>query len=115
VLTTIGENDRTSTEGMVMVMVTDRARVALRGALSRSIDDAEVGLRLDVSDDGGLALYPDRAKAGDEIVKHEGNVLLVISDDISRPLDGATIDVAETPEGDRLVVSTPAVSPDGAS
>jgi Fe-S cluster assembly iron-binding protein IscA len=99
----------------VMVTVTDRARVALKGALSRSIGGTGIGLRLDVSDDGGLALYPDKAKAGDEVVEHEGNVLLLIADDISRPLAGTMIDVAETPEGDRLVVSKPDVPLNGTS
>jgi hypothetical protein len=98
-----------------MVRVTDRARMALKGALSRSFDQPGIGLRLDLSDEGGLALYPDKAKAGDEVVEHEGNVLLVMSNDISRPLAGATIDVAETPEGDRLVVTKPSGSPNGAS
>lgn len=54
-------------------------------------------------------MYPDKAKAGDEVVEREGNVLLLIADDISRPLAGAMIDVAETPEGDRLVVTKPDV------
>src|SRR5262249_61966215 len=98
-----------------MVTVTDRARVALKGALSRNIEEAGIGLRLDVSDDGGLALYPDRAKAGDEIVEHEGDVLLLIADDISRPLAGAMIDVAETPEGDRLRGSQSPAPLDGAA
>lgn len=98
-----------------MVTVTDRARVTLKGALSRHIDETGIGLRLDVSDDGGLALYPDRAKAGDEIVEHEGDVLLLIADDISRPLAGAMIDVAETPEGDRLVMTKPQAPQNGTS
>jgi Fe-S cluster assembly iron-binding protein IscA len=44
---------------------------------------------------------------GDEVVEHEGNVLLLIGDDVSQPLAGATIDLAETPEGQRLVVTKP--------
>jgi Fe-S cluster assembly iron-binding protein IscA len=98
-----------------MVTVTDRARVALKGALSRSIDVAGVGLRLDVSDEGGLALYPDKPKDGDEVVEHEGKVLLLIAEDICRPLAGAMIDVAETPEGDRLVVTKPQMPVNGTS
>jgi Fe-S cluster assembly iron-binding protein IscA len=98
----------------MMVTVTDRARIVLKGALSRTIEEAGVGLRLDVSDEG-LALYPDKAKDGDEIVEHEGDVLLLIADDISRPLAGAMIDLAETPEGHRLVVTKPQMPLNGTS
>jgi len=90
-----------------MVALTDRAKVALKSALSQSIDEAGVGLRLDVSEWGGFALYPDTQKVGDEVVEHEGNVLLLIGDNVSQPLAGATIDLAETPEGERLVVMKP--------
>jgi Fe-S cluster assembly iron-binding protein IscA len=96
-----------------MVTLTDRAKVALRSALSHSVDEAGVGLRLDVSDEGGFALYPDTPKMGDEVVEHEGNVLLLIGDDVSQPLAGATIDLAETPEGRRLVVTKPHGSSEG--
>jgi Fe-S cluster assembly iron-binding protein IscA len=88
-----------------MVTLTDRAKVALKSALSDSIDEAGIGLRLDVADEGGFALYPDTPRMGDEVVEHEGNVLLLIGDDVSQPLAGATIDLAETPEGERLVVT----------
>jgi len=96
-----------------MVALTDRAKVALKSALSHSIDEAGVGLRLDVSEGGGFALYPDTPKVGDEVVEHEGNVLLLIGDDVSQPLQGATIDFTDTPEGARLVVTRPQFPPNG--
>jgi Fe-S cluster assembly iron-binding protein IscA len=97
-----------------MVILTDRAKIALKSALSRTVDEAGVGLRIDVSEEGGLALYPDKAKAGDEVVEHEGDVLLLIGDNVSQPLQGATIDLTDTAEGARLVV-TRAQSQDGSS
>lgn len=90
-----------------MVNVTDRAKVVLKSALSRSVDEAGVGLRVEISEQGTCALFPDREKAGDQIVEHEGDVLLLIGEDVSEPLEGATIDLAETPEGARLVVTKP--------
>jgi Fe-S cluster assembly iron-binding protein IscA len=90
-----------------MVNVTDRAKVVLKSALSRSVDEAGVGLRVEISEQGTCALYPDREKAGDQVVEHEGNVLLLIGEEVSEPLEGATIDLAETPEGARLVVTKP--------
>ena len=47
------------------------------------------------------------------VVKHEGDVLLLIGEEVSQPLDGATIDLAETPEGAHLVVTKPDVPVDG--
>jgi len=40
-------------------------------------------------------------------------VLLLIGDDLSQPLTGATIDLAETSEGTGLVIMKPQTSPDG--
>jgi Fe-S cluster assembly iron-binding protein IscA len=102
-----------------MVNVTDRAKIELKNILSARVDETGVdetgiGLRLDASGQGGLALYPDREKAGDQVVEHEGNVLLLIGEEISQPLAGTTIDFKETPEGSRLVVTKGEVPPDGA-
>lgn len=90
-----------------MVNVTDRAKVALKSALSRSVEEAGIGLRVEISEQGACALYPDWEKAGDQVVEHEGNVLLLIGEEVSQPLEGATIDLTETPEGARLVVTKP--------
>jgi Fe-S cluster assembly iron-binding protein IscA len=95
-----------------MVKVTDRAKIALKSALSRSVEEAGIGLRVEISEQGTCALYPDREKAGDQAVEHEGNALLLIGEEVSEPLAGATIDLAETPEGARLVVTKPEF-PDG--
>jgi Fe-S cluster assembly iron-binding protein IscA len=43
------------------------------------------------------------------VVKHDGDVLLLIGEEVLQPLDGATIDLAETPEGAHLVVINPDV------
>jgi len=96
-----------------MVNVTDRAKVTLKSALSRSIDEPGIGFRLDISQQGGFALYPDRERAGDEVVEHEGTVLLLIGEEVSQPLEGAIIDCTETPEGVRLVVTGPKFPVDG--
>ena len=90
-----------------MVNVTDRAKNVLKSALSRSGEQPGTGLRVEISEEGTCALFPDREKAGDQVVKHQGEVLLLIGEEASQPLDGATIDLAETPEGDRLIVSKP--------
>jgi Fe-S cluster assembly iron-binding protein IscA len=90
-----------------MVHVTDRAKTALKSALSRTVEEPGVGLRVEVSEEGTCALFPDREKAGDQVVEHEGDVLLLIGEDASQPLDGATIDLEQTPEGAQLIVTKP--------
>jgi Fe-S cluster assembly iron-binding protein IscA len=90
-----------------MVTVTDRAKVVLKSALSRSVEEPGIGLRVEVSQEGSCALFPDREKVGDQVVEHEGDVLLLIGEEASQPLDGATIDLAETPQGAQLVVTKP--------
>jgi hypothetical protein len=50
-----------------MVDVTDRAKTGLKSALSRSVEEPGVGLRVEVSEEGACALFPDREKAGDQV------------------------------------------------
>ena len=38
------------------------------------------------------------------MIEHEGSPLLLIGEDVSKPLDGATIDLTETPQGGQLVI-----------
>lgn len=54
-----------------MVNVTDRAKVALKSALSRNVDEPGTGLRLDASEQGWFAVFPDREKKGDQVIEHE--------------------------------------------
>jgi Fe-S cluster assembly iron-binding protein IscA len=97
----------------VMVNVTDRAKIALKSALSRSVEEPGIGLRVEVSEEDACVLFPDREKAGDQVIEHEGDVLLLLGEEVSQPLDGATIDLEETPEGTHLVVTKPDVPVDG--
>jgi Fe-S cluster assembly iron-binding protein IscA len=97
-----------------MVNVTDRAKTALKSALSRSVEEPGVGLRVEVSEEGTCALFPDREKAGDQVIEHEGDVLLLIGEDASQPLDGATIDLAQTSEGTQLILTKPELPANGA-
>ncbi|MEK7863216.1 MAG: hypothetical protein AAB295_08135, partial [Chloroflexota bacterium] len=63
-----------------MVHVTERAKeVLLETKRSANIKDPEVGLRLAHSPGGGLGLFADRMKAGDQVVKHEVGLRLAHS------------------------------------
>ena len=45
-----------------MVILTDRARAALKSVLSRGLDKAVIGLRLDVAEGGGWPSFPTRPR-----------------------------------------------------
>ena len=62
-----------------MIEVTEQAKAALLALMrAAGIQQPEVGLRLKFGADGTLGLFPDRLKAGDEVVTYgEASVLLV--------------------------------------
>src|SRR5919108_4226733 len=90
-----------------MVNVTGRAKIALKSALSRSVEEPGIGLRVEISEEGTCSLFPDRHQPGDQVIEHEGDPLLLIGEDVSEPLEGATIDLTDTPHGAELVITKP--------
>lgn len=94
-----------------MVKVTEQAKQALddlrTDALSRIPKETELkrdpALRLVIQGtQAGLALdYPEE---GDQVVEHNGHPVLVIDQVVGRVLDGTTVDVTDTPEGERLTI-----------
>jgi|FLYL01.1.fsa_nt_gi Fe-S cluster assembly iron-binding protein IscA len=91
-----------------MLNVTDKAAAALHETLNANTteENQDQLLRLTRSGDGlGLAL--DEERDGDQVISHDDKKILVVDNEISQALDGATIDAVETPEGARLVLETP--------
>jgi len=81
-------------EGM-MVQVTARALGMLAEMkASANIGDPDIGLRLEAATSGGLGLLPDRERPGDQIVRHDGEKILLVDDRLSEALTGAQIDCA---------------------
>lgn len=97
-----------------MVKVTDRAKAVLKSALARTGEEPGTALRVEMSEEGSYGLFPDRKKAGDQVVDHDGDALLLIGQEDAEPLDGATIDLADTPDGARLVLTRPSEPDDAA-
>ena len=87
-----------------MVSVTTEAKQVLKQVLSGQVGDPEVGLRLDMAEGGQLGLFPDRKQEGDQVVAHEGRMVLLVADELAAPLAGATLDCQRTDEGLQLVV-----------
>ena len=95
-----------------MITVTSEARELLdnlRGeALADQPDLREAqpspALRL-VIQDSQAALALDQERAGDQVIEHDGNPVLLVDPEIGQVLADVTIDVQETPSGNRLTLS----------
>jgi len=91
-------------EGM-MVQVTARALGMLAEIkASANIGDPDIGLRLEAATSGGLGLLPDRERPGDQIVRHDGEKILLVDDRLSEALTGAQIDCAPVGQEMQLVI-----------
>lgn len=88
-----------------MLNVTEKAAGALLESLDASKSEESQLLRLTRAAEGlGLAL--DQERDGDQVVEHDERKILVVEQDISQALDGATLDAVDTPEGPRLVLQS---------
>jgi len=88
-----------------MLTVTNHAKDKLLETLLASTDDREIGLRLSMKSSGQLGLVLDRGSPADVVIEHEGLKLLLVEPDLVELLQGSTIDIQDTPDGPKLVVS----------
>lgn len=88
-----------------MVGVTKAGLGELKRILDEHTDNAQAGLRLTTDQSGTLGLTIDVKSAEDEVLEHEGSQLLLIERNLSASLEGVTIDLEETTEGRRLVIT----------
>ncbi len=97
-----------------MVVVTELAKEALlQLRLRADIDQPEVGLRLAADPEGEWKLFPDRTKAGDQIVEHGGSRVLLIDRETSQILEGTRVDCKEAAKGTIELVITRSESGNG--
>ena len=89
-----------------MIGVTERARQELKRILTANTDKPEACLRLTANDQGQLGLAIDVERQGDQAVEHEDSKVLLVEKDLADTLQGITIDVEDTPEGAKLVISS---------
>ena len=87
-----------------MVNVTERARQQLKTLLTTSGGDPSVGLRLEQTRTGELAIFPDRERADDQVVEHQGTALLLVGQDLAPLVDDTTIDCEDTGPATRIVI-----------
>ena len=93
-----------------MITVTERAKEHLKQALDANCDqDAEEpqGLRLGMLGQGQFGLGIDTEREGDEVVEHDGSKVLLVESELAGQLQGITIDVQPTDDGEQLVIQMP--------
>lgn len=89
-----------------MLTVTESAKQHLKELLlaARS-DDPEISLRLELKPSGQFGMVLDREAEGDQVVEHEGAKVLLVASELAPVVEGVTLDVQDTPDGPKLVVS----------
>lgn len=88
-----------------MLTVTESAKQLLKETLQAHTDDLEVGLRLSPGEPGQLGLVLDGEAEGDQVVEHEGAKVLLVASELAPAVDGVTLDIQDTADGPKLVVS----------
>ena len=82
--------------------VTDKAAQYVRETLKKRSAPGAVRI---VKTEEGYHLTLDEAKEGDQVFEHEGENYLLLDTEVGEALSNATLDVNESPEGTRLILS----------
>lgn len=96
-----------------MLSVTDKAVDILAQSLEASEANEGQSLRLARTPQGEFGLAIDEEREGDQVVKHAEKPILVVDQEVSSALDGAVLDVVESPEGQRLTLRMAEEPPQG--
>lgn len=96
-----------------MLQVTDKALDAMAQTLDAKAAEDDQALRLGLTDTGQLGLALDNRRAGDEVVSKGERPVLLVEPEVSEHVNGAVLDVADTPGGAQLTISMPEQAPDG--
>ena len=86
-----------------MIQVTEKARETFKNTLERLTERPGVMLRIGRTD-SGLGVFPDTLKDDDQIIEHNGRVVLLIDHEVSETFADTTIDVEERADGAHFVV-----------
>ena len=96
-----------------MITVTERAKEHLKETLDANTDESAAepqGLRLGMTGPGQFGLGLDTERDGDEVVEHEGSKVLMVEGELATRLQGITLDLQATGEGEQLVMQMPGES-----
>jgi Fe-S cluster assembly iron-binding protein IscA len=82
-----------------MVNVTERAKAKLKEILETEDEDRVLGLRLQTTPSGQFGVILDRERADDQIVEHQGAVVLLVGQEVAPKVEDTTIDYDESGPG----------------
>ena len=85
-----------------MVTVTPRAKQVLTYLLKERDIPEEKGFRLIPDPLEGFSLLVSNVKPGDQVIEHDGLMVLLVGADIAQQVDGASVDVYDTMDGPAL-------------
>lgn len=102
-----------------MISVTDKAKDLLYDVLEQAEQQAGIDSEEDVAirlaptagpdgadgDQVELGLGLDRVQEGDQVIEHNGKKVLLVDESTGGLLDGVTLDVTDTPDGQQLTIS----------
>ena len=88
-----------------MIGVTEQAKQELKKILSANTEEPDACLRITSDDQGQFGLAIDMEREGDQTIEHEGLKLLVAEKEIADSLQGITMDIEGTPEGNKFVIT----------
>ena len=88
-----------------MIAATEPAKQELKKILNANTDEAEACFRLTADEGGQLRLATDMESDGDQTIEHEGLKLILAEKELADTLQGITIDVEDTPEVAKLVIT----------
>jgi Fe-S cluster assembly iron-binding protein IscA len=87
-----------------MVNVTERAKEKLKALLETEGNDQSVGLRLGATPAGQFGVFPDRERPDDQVVEHDGAVVLLVGQEVAEKVDNTIIDYEESDSGPGLII-----------
>jgi Fe-S cluster assembly iron-binding protein IscA len=87
-----------------MVNVTERAKEKLKALLETEGNDQSVGLRLGATPTGQFGVFPDRERPDDQVVEHDGAVVLLVGQEVAEKVDNTIIDYEESDSGPGLII-----------
>lgn len=103
----LAEEEAAKDQQITPLTITEPATLALKDILDGMEHGPSQALRLVAQADGNISLALDTAGENDQTLNIEGRTLLLIETPLPETLRGATLDVAQAPEGTSIVLSPP--------
>jgi hypothetical protein len=88
--------------GVDMLFISERALQALADLRIGTEATPDESLLLYLEEDGSLGLALAEIEEGDNVVEHDGQIVVIVADDLAAALDGMMLDVGISDDGDEV-------------